>query len=176
VPENFADYARMMYDLQVLAFRADLTRVSTFMMAKEVNSRTYPEIGVTEGHHALSHHGNVPEKKELLSRVNTYHATMYAHFLEQLQATPDGEGTLLDNMVSIYGSGHGDANLHDPHELPVIVTGGAAVQKGQGRHIRYDHAQLPDLHVTLLNKLGLDVDRVGDSKGRLSIDAQGSAN
>jgi hypothetical protein len=171
VPENFADYAKMMYDLQVLAFRADLTRVATFMMAKEVNSRTYPEIGVTEGHHALSHHGNLPEKKELLSRVNTYHATLYAHFLEQLQATPDGDGTLLDHIVSIYGSGHGDANLHDPHELPVIVTGGAAVQKGQGRHIRYEHAQLPDLHVTLLNKLGLDVDRVGDSKGRLSIDS-----
>jgi uncharacterized protein DUF1552 len=171
VPENFVDYAKMMYDLQVLAFRADLTRVATFMLAKEVNSRTYPEIGVTEGHHSLSHHGNVPQKKELLSRVNALHASLYAYFLEQLQATADGDGTLLDHIVTLYGSGHGDANLHDPHELPLIVTGGGVLKKGEGRHIRYQHAQLPDLHVTLLNKLGLNAERVGESKGRLNIDA-----
>jgi hypothetical protein len=171
VPENFGDYARMMYDLQVLAFQADLTRVATFMMAKEVNSRTYPEIGVSEGHHALSHHGNATDKKALLARVNTYHASMYAYFLEKLAATRDGDGSLLDHIVALYGSGHGDANIHDPHELPVIVAGGGAVRKGDGRHIHYEHAQLPDLHVTLLSKLGLEVDRVGDSKGRLSIDS-----
>jgi hypothetical protein len=169
VPENFADYAKMMFDLQVLGFQADLTRVATFMMAKEVNSRTYPEIGVSEGHHSLSHHGNSPDKKALLARVNTYHASMFAHFLEKLEATRDGDGMLLDHIVTLYGSGHGDANIHDPHELPVVVAGGGVVRKGEGRHIRYDHAQLPDLHVTLLNKLGLAVDRVGESKGPLPL-------
>lgn len=171
VPENFADYARLLYDLQVLAFQADLTRVVTFMLAKEVNSRTYPEIGVTEGHHALSHHGNLPEKKDLLARVNAYHVSLFSHFLEKLAATKDGDGTLLDHMVALYGSGHGDANIHDPHELPIIVAGGLAVRQGQGRHVRYDHAQLPDLHVTLLNKVGVEVNKVGESKGSLPFDS-----
>jgi hypothetical protein len=171
VPEKFIDYARLMYDLQVLGFQADLTRVSTFMLAKELNSRSYPEIGVSEGHHALSHHGNDPQKKELFRRLNAYHTSMFAYFLGRLEATRDGDATLLDRMVTIYGSGHGDANIHDPHELPIIVAGGVAVRKGQGRHIRYDHAQLPDLHVTLLNRLGVEVQNIGESKGRLSIDA-----
>jgi hypothetical protein len=171
VPTDFAEYAKMMLDLQVLAYQADLTRVTTFMMAKEVNSRTYPEIGVSDGHHSLSHHGNDPVKKELLARVNAYHTTMLAHFLEKLQTTRDGDGSLLDNAVVLYGSGHGDPNIHDPHELPIIVAGGSAVRPGTGRHTRYSHAQLPDLHVTLLNQAGVPVERVGDSKGRLPLPA-----
>jgi hypothetical protein len=170
VPVDFAEYAKMMFDLQVLAYQADLTRVGTYMMAKEINSRTYPEIGVTEGHHSLSHHGDNPEKKELLARVNAYHTTMLAHFLGKLQATPDGDGSLLDHSIVLYGSGHGNANLHEPKELPIIVAGGGVVRQGEGRHIRYDHAQLPDLHVALLNKLGVQVDHVGESKGSLSFD------
>jgi len=172
VPTTFPEYAKLMLDLQVLAFQADLTRITTFMMAKEVNSRTYPEIGVAEGHHSLSHHGNDPDKKELLARVNTHHTTMLAHYLERLAATRDGDGSLLDHSLVLYGSGHGDPNIHDPHDLPLIVTGGVAVKRGDGRHIRYNHAELADLHLTLMGKLGVPVDHVGESKGPLTIDPQ----
>jgi hypothetical protein len=172
IPSNFQDYARLMYDLQVLAFQADLTRVTTFLIGREgPNQRTYPEIGVTEGHHALSHHGNDTEKKVLLAKVNAYHTTALAYFLDKLQATRDGDGTLLDHVVVLYGSNHGDANIHDPHDLPIIVTGGLAVRQGEGRHIRYSHAELPDLHVTLMHKLGVPVDRIGESKGPLPLDS-----
>lgn len=169
-PTDFAEYAKMMYDLQVLAYQADLTRVTTFMLAKELNSRTYPEIGVSDGHHSLSHHGNNPEKMELFARTNGYHVTMLSHFLERLQATPDGDGSLLDHSIVLYGSGHGNANIHEPKELPIIVAGGDAVRRGEGRHIRYAHAQLPDLHVTLLNRLGVSVERIGESTGALSLE------
>jgi hypothetical protein len=169
-PAAFADYAKLMYDLQVLAFQADLTRVATFMMAKEVNSRTYPEIGVSDGHHSLSHHGDVPEKKALLARVNGYHVSMFAHFLQRLQETKDGDGTLLDRCVLLYGSGHGDPNIHEPKQLPLIVAGGAVVPSGKGRHIRYHGEQLPNLHVTLLNKVGVPVDHVGVSTGPLELE------
>jgi hypothetical protein len=169
IPTAFPDYAKLMLDLQVLAFQADLTRVSTFMMAKEVNSRTYPEIGVSEGHHPLSHHGNDPEKKELLSKVNAHHTTMLAHFLDRLKATRDGDGSLLDHLVVLYGSGHGDANIHDPHDLLLLVTGGNVVKPGEGRHIRFNHAELPDLHVTLMGKMGVPLDHVGESRGPLSL-------
>jgi len=169
VPGNFPEYAKLMFDLQVLAFQADLTRVSTFMMAKELNSRTYPEIGVSDGHHSLSHHGNDPEKKALLARVNTHHTTMVAYFLGKLQETRDGDGSLLDHMVFLYGSGHGDPNIHDPHDMPIIVAGGDVLRRGEGRHIRYSHAELPDLHVTLMHKLGIPVDRIGESNGPLDL-------
>jgi hypothetical protein len=109
-------------------------------------------------------------KKELLARVNAYHTTMFAYFLDKLQSTQDGDGSLLDHSMLLYGSGHGDPNIHDPHELPIIVAGGVAVRRGEGRHVRYAGAQLPDLHVSLLNKLDVPVDRVGDSTGRLSIE------
>jgi hypothetical protein len=174
VPTDFPDYCKLMYDLQVLAFQADLTRVSTFMMAREINGRTYPEIGISEGHHALSHHGNDPQKKAQLARLNAHHASMLAYFLGKLEATRDGDGSLLDHMVLLYGSCHGDANIHDPHELPIIVAGGDAVRRGDGRHIRYSHAELPDLHVTLMHKLGVPVDQVGESKGPLAIDRSSS--
>ena len=169
-PVAFADYAKLMFDLQALALQADLTRVTTFMLAKEVNSRTYPEIGVSEGHHALSHHGNDPEKIAQLAQVNTYHTTMLAHFLEKLQSTPDGDGSLLDHSIVLYGSGHGNANIHEPKELPILVLGGGAGQLKGGRHIRYAGAELPNLHVTLLNKLGVPVESVGDSTGRLPVE------
>ena len=178
VPNNFPDYGRLMYDLQVLAFQADLTRIITFLMGRDgPNQRTFPEIGVSEGHHALSHHGNDPEKKALLAKVNTHHTTMLAYFLDKLQATRDGDGTLLDHSLVLYGSNHGDANIHDPHDLPILVTGGVVVPKGKGRHIHYSHAELPDLHVTLMHKLGVPVDHIGESKGPLAIDVEpGSSN
>lgn len=169
VPADFGEYAHLMYDLQVLALQADLTRITTFMMAREINQRPYPEIGVAEGHHAISHHGNMTEKKEGLATINAYHVSMFTHFLTKLQGVPDGDGTLLDHTLAVYGSGQGDANLHDPHELPIVLAGGVIVRPGGGRHIRYKGAQLPDLLVTLLRTVDVQVDRVGDSKGELSL-------
>ncbi len=169
VPETFPEYAKLMLDLQVLAYQADLTRVCTFMMAKELSGRAYPEIGMSEGHHALSHHGDNPDKKALLAKLNAHHTSMLAYFAGRLESTPDGDGSLLDHTVLLYGSCHGDPNKHDPHELPILVFGGDRI-KG-GRHIRYAHAQLPNLHVTLLNALGVPVEKVGDSTGPLPLDA-----
>jgi hypothetical protein len=168
IPETFPEYAKLMLDLQVLAYQADITRVSTFMMAKEISGRTFPEIGVSEGHHALSHHGDNPEKMALLAKVNAHHVSMLAHFVDRLQSTPDGDGSLLDHTMILYGSGHGDPNKHDPHELPILIFGADQI-KG-GRHIRYSHAQLPNLHMTLLNRFGVPVEHVGVSTGQLEID------
>lgn len=169
-PPIYADFVKLMFDLQLLAYQADLTRVITFMLAKELNGRSWPEIGVSEGHHALSHHGNNPEKKALLARVNGYHTTMLAYFLERLQSTPDGDGSLLDHAIILYGSGHGDPNIHEPKELPVLVVGGAAGRLRGGRHIRYKGQQLPNLHVTLLNKFGVPVESVGESGGHIPLE------
>jgi len=168
IPETFPEYAKLMLDLQALAYQADLTRVCTFMMAKELSGRSYPEIGMSEGHHALLHHGDNPDKKALLARLNAHHTSMLAYFVDKLQSTSDGDGSLLDHTVILYGSCHGDPNKHDPHELPIVVFGADQI-KG-GRHIRYSHAQLPNLHVTLLNKLGVPVERVGDSTGSLALE------
>jgi hypothetical protein len=168
VPATFVEYAKLMMDLLVLAYQADLTRVSTFMLAKELSGRAYPEIGVSEGHHALSHHGDSPEKIALLAKVNAHHASMLAYFLERLQATPDGDGSLLDHTLILYGSGHGDPNKHDPKELPIVVVGSDQL-KG-GRHYRFQQAQLANLHVSLLNTLGLPVEKFGDVTGRLPLE------
>ena len=168
IPETFPEYAKLMLDLQVLAYQADITRVATFMMAKEVSGRTFPEIGVSEGFHALSHHGDKPDKMAQLAKVNAHHVSMLAYFVGRLQSTADGDGSLLDHTMILYGSGHGDPNKHDPHELPILIFGADQI-KG-GRHIRYSHAQLPNLHVTVLNKFGVPVERVGVSTGQLAIE------
>ena len=168
VPDTFPEYAHLMIDLMVLAYQADLTRVSAFMLAKEISGRTFPEIGISDGFHSLSHHQNSPEKKLSLAKVNTHMTSMLAYFLEKMQASPEGPGSLLDHGVILYGSNHGDPNKHEPRELPILVFGGDRI-KG-GRHIRYhDRAQLPDLHVTLLNEVGVPVEHVGDSTGRLPL-------
>ena len=167
-PATFPEYAKLMIDLQVLAYQADITRVCTFMLAKELSGRTYPEIGVSEGHHALSHHGDAEDKLAQLAKVNAHHTTMLAYFLEKLQATPDGDGSLLDHSLILYGSGHGDPNKHDPKQLPIVVIG--SDQLKAGRHVRDPHAQLANLHVTLLNTLGLPVEKFGDVTGRLPVE------
>jgi hypothetical protein len=169
VPEGFPNYAKLMMDLLVLAYQADLTRVATFMLAKELSGRTYPEIGVSEGHHALSHHGDSPDKLAQLAKINAHHTSMLAYLVEKLHATPDGDGSLLDHSVLLYGSGHGDPNKHDPKELPILVFGGTEL-KG-GRHIRYaSRAQLANVHVSLLNRVGVPVESVGDVTGGLPIE------
>lgn len=168
-PDTFPEYARLMIDLMVLAYQADLTRVSAFMLAKEISGRAFPEIGVSEGFHSVSHHGNNPATMAQLAKINVHMTSMLAYFLEKMEASPEGDGSLLDHGVVLYGSNHGDPNKHEPRELPILVFGGDHI-KG-GRHIRYhDRAQLPNLHVTLLNSVGVPVEHVGVSTEKLSIE------
>ncbi|MDQ8190808.1 DUF1552 domain-containing protein [Roseibacillus persicicus] len=168
VPASYLDHARLMFDLQVLAFQGDITRVSTFQLARETSNRTYPEAGVTDPHHPLSHHGNDPEKIEKMSRINRFHVSLFAEFLQKLAATEDGAGSLLDHSLLLYGSGMGDPNLHDHTNLPIVVAGGAAGGMQGGRHIRYENpTPLANLHLTLLDKVGVALGQFGDSNGQV---------
>jgi hypothetical protein len=168
IPRTFEEHAKLMFDLQVLAYQADLTRVITFMVGHETSQRAYPEIGVSDAHHPLSHHGGNREKIERLIKVNTYHATVFAYYLEKLRATPDGDGSLLDHLTLIYGSGMSDGNIHNHHDLPTLVVGGGSGAIKGGRHLRYP-AKTPvtNLFLTLLDKVGVPLDTLGDSNGRL---------
>jgi hypothetical protein len=168
IPSEFADYARLMFDLNVLALQADLTRISTFMMGRELSVRTFPEIGVPEQHHGLSHHQDQPEKLEKQAKINVYHLHLLSHFLERLQSTPDGDGSLLDHTLMLYGSGMSNSNLHLPYDVPTIVFGGATFGVKGGRHVRHPKGTpLTNLQITMLDKMGVAVDRFGDSTGRL---------
>ena len=168
IPPSYTDYAKLMFDLQVAAYQADLTRVITFMMGKELSSRSYPEIGVPEGHHALSHHENDVAKLTKLSNLNRYHVELLAYYVDKLRSTPDGDGSLLDQVTIMYGSGMGNSNLHDPHGLPMLLLGGGAGQIKGGRHIRYpDGTPLTNLQLTVLQRLGVPAERLGDSTGEL---------
>jgi hypothetical protein len=168
VPENYADHVRLMFDLQVLAFQTDLTRVTTFMMSREVSSRTYPELGIPDPHHPLSHHQDDSAKMEKLAKVNAFHVSLLGHFLEQLRQTSDGDGTLLDQVMVTYGCGISNSNLHLHDNLPMLVAGGGAGQLKGGRHLRYpDDTPMTNLLLTLLDKMKVPVDRLGDSSGRL---------
>ncbi len=166
VPASYADHARLMFDLQVLAMQADITRVITFQLARETSNRSYPELGVPESHHPLSHHGNDEEKIAKMAKINQFHVSLFAGFLEKLRATPDGNGTLLDHSLLLYGSGMGNPNVHDHTDLPIIVAGGAAGGMQGGRHIQYDRpTPLANLHLTLLDKVGVKLDKFADSEG-----------
>jgi len=159
---------KLLFDLQVLALQGDITRVVTFQIARESSTRTYPEIGVPEAHHPTSHHGNSPEKLEKLAKINNYHASLFGYLLEKLKATPDGDGTLLDHSMYLYGSGMGDSDRHDHSKLPILVAGGGAGKMKGGRHVQYaEPTPLANLHLTLLDKVGVHVDSFGDSKGRV---------
>jgi hypothetical protein len=139
------------------------------MIAKELSSRTYPEIGVPDQHHPLSHHQNDPAKLEKLTKLNTFHMTLFAHYLERLKATPDGDGCLLDHVMVVYGSGMSNSNLHVPHKLPLLLVGGGAGQLTGGRHLRFpDETPLTNLYLTLLDKIGVPMERVGDSTGKIA--------
>jgi hypothetical protein len=168
VPAEFADHTRLMFDLQVLALQADITRVITFQLTRELSNRTYPEIGVPEPHHPTSHHGGDPEKVEKISKINTFHVSLFAEFLEKLKATPDGDGSLLDDTVYLYGSGMGNPSLHDHVNLPILVAGGAGTGLRGGRHIKYENGTpLANLHMTLLDRVGVRLDSFGDSDGKV---------
>ena len=169
IPATFDAHARLMYDLLALAYQSDLTRVGTFMIGKEVSGRSYPEIGVPDGHHACSHHQNDPAKLEKLAKINRFHMEQFAYFLEKLRTTPDGDGSLLDHSMFVYGSGISDGNIHFHLDLPMVVVGGGAGTLKGGRHVRYkDDTPIANLYVSLLDKLGLPMDQFGDSTGQLN--------
>jgi len=168
VPAAYADHARLMFDLQVLAMQADVTRVMTFQLARETSNRTYPEIGVPDPHHPLTHHGNDPDKVARMAKINAFHVSLFAYYLDKLKSTREGDGTLLDHSLILYGSGMGDPNIHDHINLPTIVAGGAGGRFKGGRHIKYaEPTPLANLHLTLLDRVGVRMDAFADSKGKL---------
>ena len=169
VPAAYADHARLMFDLQVLALQGDVTRVITFQLARETSSRTYPEIGVPDPHHPLSHHGNDPDKIARMAKINQFHVSLFAEFLGKLKVTQDGNGSLLEHSVYLYGSGMGNPNVHDHINLPILVAGGAAGGMKGGRHIRFGKTTpLANLHLTLLDKVGVPLDSFADSDGQVA--------
>ena len=169
VPELYDDHVKLMYDLLALAFQADVTRVGTFMLAREASTRTYNHIGVPDPHHAISHHGNAPDKIEKHAKINTYHVTLFNHFLDRLRATPDGDGTLLDHSLVMYGGCISNGNLHTHGPLPTLLAGGACGQLTGGRHIRTAaDTPMSNMLVSILEKVGVEADRIGDSTGRLA--------
>ena len=168
VPASYREHARLMFDLQILAFQGDVTRVITFQLARETSTRTYPEIGVSDPHHPLTHNGGNAEKLALVAKINAFHVSLFAEFLQKLKATPDGNGSLLDHSVYLYGSGMGNPDVHDHVNLPILVAGGGDGRIKGGRHIRYaEPTPLANLHLTLLDKVGVKLDAFADSKGKV---------
>jgi len=168
IPDGFEPHVALLYDLQLLAFQSDLTRVTTFMYGREQNGRPYPQIGVPEPHHPLTHHQNQPEKMEKCARIQTYHVKLFANYLERLRSTPDGDGSLLDHVILLYGGGisHSDRHTHGP--LPTLVVGGGGGTIKGNRHLVYpEHTPLANLQVTLLGNLGVPTENLGDSTGQL---------
>jgi uncharacterized protein DUF1552 len=176
IPPVFEDHLSLMLELQRLALQSDLTRVITFMISKEQSARPYPQIGVPEAHHPLSHHNDLPDIIERMSKINRYHTTLFSEYLKKLRETPDGDGNLLDHMTIMYGSGISNSNRHSGDNLPLLLVGGGAGRWKGGRHLTYAEKEkdkqptIADLLVTLMDKLDVPVDKVGGSKGKLPID------
>ena len=169
IPDDHQEHSKLMFDLMALAFQADITRISTFMMAREVSYRTFPMLGISEGFHPASHHQNDPARLENLTKINTYHVELLSHFLARLKATPDGDGTLLDHSLILYGSGMSNSNVHNHSPLPVLVAGGAAGRMKGGRHLKYpEETPMANLLLSILNKSGVQQESVGDSTGQLT--------
>jgi hypothetical protein len=169
IPDDHEAHSKLMFDLMALSFQADITRISTFMMAREVSYRTFPMLGISEGFHPASHHQNNPARLENLTLINTYHVGLLAHFLERLRATPDGDGNLLDHSLVLYGSGMSNSNVHNHSPLPIVVAGGAAGKMKGGRHVKYpENTPMSNLLMTILDKAGIPQESVGDSTGPLS--------
>ena len=170
IPATFDEHAKLMFDLQVLAYQTDLTRVITFMMGREQADRTYREIGIPDAHHPLTHHQNDPVKIAKVIQINIFHARMFAYFLEKLRSTPDGDGSLLDHSMIVYGSGISDGNKHLHQDLPVLLVGGAAGRVKGGHHVRYPKdTPMTNLFLAMLDKLGIAVENFGDSTGKLDL-------
>ena len=169
VPEEYDEHITLLFDLLVLAYQADVTRVSCTQMARELSGRTYPNIGVPEAHHSVSHHQLDPHNIEQYTKINTHQMSLFARFVKKLHETPDGDGTLLDHTITLYGTGMGDGDHHTPYDLPVALVGGGCGQLAGGRHMKYElNTPFMNLGVTLLDKVGVHVDRISDSTDRLA--------
>jgi hypothetical protein len=165
---SYEDHIRLMYDMLVLAFQSDVTRISTFIMAHDGSNRPYPFIGVSDGHHDISHHRNDAEKKRLIAQINRFHTSQFAYFLSRLKAIPEGDGNLLDNCMIVYGCGISDGNAHSHHNLPVLVAGRGGGTITPGRHLRVaDRTPMTNLYLSMLDRMGASADRIGDSTGKL---------
>jgi hypothetical protein len=170
VPRDIEEHIKLMYDLQVLAWQAEITRVSTFLMCKELSGTTYPKSGIRDAFHTLSHHSNVKDNIDRFALLNAYHVGLFGYFLEKLRATPDGDGTLLDHSLVLYGSGMSDGNQHNHTDLPIIVAGGASGRLKGGRHLRHPkNTPMANLLVAMLDTLGIPTDKFGDSNGEVSL-------
>ena len=170
IPAAFDEHAKLMFDLMVLAYQCDLTRVSTFAYGREKSGRTYPEVGVPEPHHPISHHQNRPGLLEKLTKINIFHMTMFAYFMQKLRSTADGDGSLLDHVMIIYGAGMSNSDTHFHHDLPILLVGGGAGQIKGGRHLRVPvGTPLTNLHMTLLGKMGVPAEHLGDSTGTIEL-------
>jgi hypothetical protein len=169
IPDDFVEHTKLMFDLMTIAFQADITRISTFMMAREVSYRTFPMIGISEAFHPASHHQNSAERLAQLTKIQTFHVSLWSYFLEKLRATPDGDGNLLDHSLVLYGGAMSNSNVHNHSPLPIVVAGGAAGRMKGGRHIKYpENTPMANLLLTILDKAGIPQDSVGDSTGALS--------
>jgi hypothetical protein len=169
IPDDHQEHTKLMFDMMALSFQANITRISTFMMAREVSYRTFPMLGISEGFHPASHHQNNPERLENLTKINTYHVGLMAYFLAKLKATPDGDGNLLDHSLILYGSGMSNSNVHNHSPLPVLVAGGVCGRMKGGRHLKYpEGTPMANLLLTILDKSGVPEERVGDSTGMLT--------
>jgi hypothetical protein len=170
IPATYDEHVKLMCDLQVLAYQCDLTRVITLMLGHEFSGVTYPQVGVPDAHHPVTHHAGEAEKIAKVEKINAYHVTQFAYLLNRMRSTPDGDGTLLDHATLMYGTGIGECNAHDPRSIPLVLAGGGAGTLKGGRHIRYPkETPLANLHLTLLENFGVKRDRIGDSTGRLGV-------
>ena len=169
IPDEFVDHLKLMFDLKVLAFQTDMTRMITFMMGPEQSNRTYREIGIPDVHHSMSHHQSDPEKLEKLARIDAYHLQLLTYYLDKLRATRDAGGSLFDNMIVMYGSSISDGNSHSLEDLPILLLGGGTGRLKGGRHFRYTETPVSNLYLTLLDKLDIPVERFGVSTGQLDL-------
>ncbi len=169
IPESFEEHIKLMFDLQVVAFQTDLTRVSTYMLARELSQRTYPQVNCNDPHHSVSHHQNDPVKLAALTRLQNFHMQLFAYYLDKLRSTPDGDGTLLDHSMILYGSNMSNSNLHNHFPLPVLLVGGAGGRLAGNRHLKYaDHTPMTNLLMSMLGKLDIPMEHLGDSSGTLA--------
>lgn len=170
IPRTYEEHAKLMFDMQVLAYQTDLTRVITFMMGRELSGRTYAEIGVPDSHHPTSHHRDDPTLYEKVTKINEFHTSLFAYYLNKLDDTPDGNGSLLDNMLMLYGAGMSDSNRHANTGLPLVLLGGGSGSVKGGRHLRYSEGTpISNLHLTMLDKMGLPLDKIGNSTNALNL-------